>query len=108
MQVDEFLNLKQRVDSAEAHFREMLKDECSIYEFQLLNFLRDGEMNLKQLSGRRYVNQQGIGRLCKNMEGRGLININVHKRDKREKLVSLTAKGKTVEEKARGLLSGVL
>lgn len=105
MQVDDYLDLLQDIDSYSAHFRERI-NECTLQEFRLMEMVaNEPDLRLNDIGYERSVFQQGIGRTFKRLQDRGLVTVIADPRDKRAKNVVITDLGEKVREKCRRVLS---
>jgi DNA-binding MarR family transcriptional regulator len=107
MKVDQFLTHLNTLDEINFGFRRRI-NECTFNEFRLMSSAKqDGSLILNQLSEERSIFQQGIGRMAKNMQDRGLIRL-VRCRDKRAKRIELTAKGIALEAECRAVVRNLI
>jgi DNA-binding MarR family transcriptional regulator len=103
MDIDEYLDKLKQVDVHESLFK-YADPGCTFHEFRLMDMIAGGDFRLKDLSGKRAIAPQGVGRMCKALEKRGLVVVQKDSRDGRARIPTLTKYGESIETRARLLL----
>ena len=89
--VTQYLQKLAEMDELAAEFEE--KTGLSMTDFRVLAIITKKSQTLTSLAQQRGVSQQAVGKMVRKLKAGGYIDIEICKRDKRERQISLAVMG---------------
>ncbi len=106
--VPEYLRLLNEIDETTHGFRKKV-NLCSWVEFRLMAAAQaDPQLRLQDLSRQRWIYPQGVGRIARDLQRRGLVKVLSDPSDKRARNLLITKKGLKLLDHCQAVLGELL